>query len=78
MNCGIATQFPPYFPPPANAPGGCSCNVGGVYKAVRLYNVDGVHCNEYINEISGELQSGLPLKYHNECDCCALSAELSA
>ncbi|KAJ5604367.1 hypothetical protein N7510_009521 [Penicillium lagena] len=60
----------PFFPAPANAPGGCSCNMGDVLvNATTSISLIESKCSSYTFSSSTKL---------SECQCCALSAALSA
>ncbi|KAJ7362586.1 hypothetical protein DFH08DRAFT_841206 [Mycena albidolilacea] len=58
----------PFYPPPADAPGGCSCNLGLVYAYISALVVAPDQCDAYLNS---------PPESFAECDCCQLSAPIS-
>ncbi|KAJ7904031.1 hypothetical protein B0H13DRAFT_1717272 [Mycena leptocephala] len=58
----------PFYPPPADAPGGCSCNLGQVYGYISESAVATDPCNAYINSAP----ESVPV-----CECCKLSAPIS-
>lgn len=60
----------PFWPAPANAPGGCSCNFGDIYQNVTAsMDLIQTECPQYVS--SGAIALGA-------CQCCAWSAAVSA
>ncbi|KAJ7486264.1 hypothetical protein B0H11DRAFT_1625240, partial [Mycena galericulata] len=58
----------PFYPPPANAPGSCSCNLGQVYGYISESAVAPDPCNAYVNTAPDSVA---------DCECCKLSAPIS-
>ncbi|KAI0113350.1 hypothetical protein F4814DRAFT_449797 [Daldinia grandis] len=69
----------PFYPPPDDAPGSCSCNMGKLL--VSLYKtVDETEtCGANGEEIAGQLSSDEELQtFPRACTCCSQSGMLSA
>ncbi|KAJ7111102.1 hypothetical protein C8R44DRAFT_633577 [Mycena epipterygia] len=58
----------PFYPPPADAPGGCSCNLGLVYGYISESAVAPDPCDAYLNTAQENVV---------DCECCKLSAPIS-
>ncbi|KAJ7465100.1 hypothetical protein FB451DRAFT_1402819 [Mycena latifolia] len=59
----------PFYPPPADAPGGCSCNLGQVYGYISESVVAPDPCGNAYLDTAPESVS--------DCECCKLSAPIS-
>jgi len=79
--CGttLNINFPPYFPPPANAPGACSCPLGEVYFNMRISPIEATRCQNYVGELSnqGQLTGAQHVQDLYDCSCCAASHAVS-
>lgn len=65
----LADETIPFYPPPDNAPGGCSCNLGEVFTNLTG-SIDAVgNCDQYTTSFTDDLSI---------CQCCAYSAGVSA
>ncbi|KAI9934437.1 hypothetical protein ASPWEDRAFT_175166 [Aspergillus wentii DTO 134E9] len=77
-SCPDVTDPIPFWPPPKNAPGGCSCNISEVYDSVRRAEQEQSSC---LVNASNELttNNGVDVaKKESGCACCGISAILSA
>ncbi|KAJ7635810.1 hypothetical protein DFH06DRAFT_1100396 [Mycena polygramma] len=58
----------PFYPPPTDAPGGCSCNLGQVYELLSEAAIAEDPCIAYVNDGTAVAA---------DCTCCMLSAPIS-
>ncbi|KAJ7203066.1 hypothetical protein GGX14DRAFT_339209, partial [Mycena pura] len=57
----------PFYPPPANAPGGCSCNLGLAYGYINAIAIATDPCLAFVDDATETA----------DCECCNLSAPIS-
>lgn len=78
---GLRTTDIPFFPPPDNAPGSCSCNLGQLYLAINGSENEGASClSNVTNSALADLDND-PVKTANKeeaCACCGESGAISA
>ncbi|KAK9323674.1 hypothetical protein V1517DRAFT_243301, partial [Lipomyces orientalis] len=65
----------PFFPPPDDASGACSCNVGKIFLAVNNSIAETASCNNAAAAVSDPSQG---LQLDAACACCGESASLSS
>ncbi|KAL4779079.1 hypothetical protein BJX76DRAFT_365552 [Aspergillus varians] len=66
----------PFFPPPDNAPGGCSCNIGTISIDTYLASANLEDCNA--ENIEGMTDEDELASYAYGCMCCSYSTFLSS
>jgi len=79
QNCPIAALPIPFFPAPADAPGGCSCNIGQVYIAGQAAKSEQEKCSMNVTAAASANQiTPIQATVANEaCTCCAASYPVS-
>jgi hypothetical protein len=79
QNCPIAALPIPFFPAPADAPGGCSCNIGQVYIAGQAAKSEQEQCSMNVTAAASTNQiTPIQATVANEaCTCCAASYPVS-
>ncbi|KAN0117882.1 hypothetical protein V8E51_003859 [Hyaloscypha variabilis] len=81
-NCPIADQLPPHIPPPAGAPGTCSCGIGFVFAEHLKMNKPGVgevfQCTNTVDSLqaAGTCEPNCANE-EKICQCCADSSATS-
>ena len=69
----------PFYPPPDNAPGACSCNLGKLLTSLYRTSEEIDTCGRKGEEIVKSLTSNEDIQlFASACTCCAYSASLSA
>jgi hypothetical protein len=69
----------PFFPPPENAPGACSCNYGKILTSFYRSHDNVANCSWNMLQLHGEAKTDEEFRlYNTACLCCAKSAQLSA
>ncbi|KAI1799908.1 hypothetical protein F4811DRAFT_541855 [Daldinia bambusicola] len=69
----------PFFPPPDNAPGSCSCNVAKVLISIYRTVAETETCGANGEEIASQLGSLDEIQHFSRaCQCCSQSGMLSA
>ncbi|KAI1090483.1 hypothetical protein F5B19DRAFT_463213 [Rostrohypoxylon terebratum] len=68
----------PFYPPPDNAPGSCSCNLGRLLTSVYQTSNETETCGANGAEVVQGLTTGEIQTFTRACTCCSESAMLSA
>ncbi|KAI0887858.1 uncharacterized protein GGS22DRAFT_197765 [Annulohypoxylon maeteangense] len=69
----------PFYPPPDNAPGSCSCNLGKLLTSLYRTSNEIETCGANGEDIVGQLTSNDEIQiFARACTCCSESAMLSA
>ncbi|KAF7594760.1 hypothetical protein BBP40_008467 [Aspergillus hancockii] len=68
----------PFFPPPDNAPGGCSCNLGRIFQAQSLANNQLNECADNMTALNQHGAYKETQIYGDICLCCAQSSIMSS
>lgn len=68
----------PFWPAPANAAGGCSCNIGKVARKETLISAQLTECSNNMTNLNQMSEVEDMTNYAQACICCAQSAVVSA
>ncbi|KAH7370490.1 hypothetical protein BKA65DRAFT_360101, partial [Rhexocercosporidium sp. MPI-PUGE-AT-0058] len=77
--CSPSTQIP-YFPAPANATNGCSCNLGNVYLAISNTTSKGISCQKEVRKQNTTDREEEPqnIRQGEHCKCCQISGSYAS
>ena len=69
----------PFYPPPDNAPGSCSCNMGKLLTSMYRTSAETETCGANGEAILNQITSNDEIQvFSRACICCSQSATLSA